>query len=67
MIFDAGTTTLRAALLLPDDRELTAVTTAIPLAAHLSGEIRHQRMQRGDLYGRGIGKHRHRHGCEPDK
>ncbi len=36
VIFDAGTTTLRAALLLPDDRELTAVTTAIPLAAHLS-------------------------------
>lgn len=36
VIFDAGTTTLRAAMAVPGDRHLTAVTNAIPLAAHLS-------------------------------
>lgn len=36
VLFDAGTTTLRAALALPTDLELSVVTNAIPLAAHLS-------------------------------
>ncbi|WP_440713643.1 DeoR/GlpR family DNA-binding transcription regulator [Gordonia sp. FQ] len=36
VIFDAGTTTLRAALALPADRDLSVVTNALPLAAHLS-------------------------------
>ncbi|MFZ2511385.1 MAG: DeoR/GlpR family DNA-binding transcription regulator [Gordonia sp. (in: high G+C Gram-positive bacteria)] len=36
VIFDAGTTTLRAALSVPGDRDLTVVTNAVPLAAHLS-------------------------------
>ncbi|WP_344783503.1 DeoR/GlpR family DNA-binding transcription regulator [Gordonia caeni] len=36
VLFDAGTTTLRAALALDPDRDLAVVTNAIPLAAHLS-------------------------------
>lgn len=36
VLFDAGTTTLRAALALPADRELVTVTNAVPLAAHLA-------------------------------
>lgn len=36
VIFDAGTTTLQAALALPADRDLSVVTNALPLAAHLS-------------------------------
>ena len=35
-LFDAGTTTLRAALAVPPERRLTVVTNAVPLAAHLS-------------------------------
>lgn len=35
-LFDAGTTTLRAAHALTGDRDLTAVTSAWPLAAHLA-------------------------------
>ncbi len=37
VLFDAGTTTLRVAQALTGDRTLTAVTNALPLAAHLSG------------------------------
>ncbi|MFT3662632.1 MAG: DeoR/GlpR family DNA-binding transcription regulator [Gordonia sp. (in: high G+C Gram-positive bacteria)] len=36
IMFDAGTTTLRAALALPADTELSVVTNALPLAAHLA-------------------------------
>lgn len=36
VLFDAGTTTLRAALALDPERDLAVVTNAVPLAAHLS-------------------------------
>ena len=36
------------------------------LAAHLAGEVCHQRVQRGNLHGRGIGKRRHQKGREPE-
>ncbi|GAC58316.1 putative DeoR family transcriptional regulator [Gordonia hirsuta DSM 44140 = NBRC 16056] len=36
VIFDAGTTTLRAALALAGDRDLAVITNALPLATHLS-------------------------------
>lgn len=36
VLFDAGTTTLRAALAVPAERRLTVITNAVPLAAHLS-------------------------------
>jgi DeoR family fructose operon transcriptional repressor len=37
VLFDAGTTTARIAALLPADRELAAVTNALPIAARLTG------------------------------
>lgn len=40
VLFDAGTTTLRAAQALAGDRTLTAVTNALPLAAQLAGVAR---------------------------
>jgi DeoR family transcriptional regulator, fructose operon transcriptional repressor len=36
VLFDAGTTTARVAVLLPTDRELTVVTNSVPIAGRLS-------------------------------
>ena len=36
VLFDAGTTTARAAAMLPADRELVAVTNSVPIAARLA-------------------------------
>lgn len=38
VLFDAGTTTARVAAQLPVDRDLVAVTNAVPIAARLSGQ-----------------------------
>ncbi len=40
ILLDAGTTTARVAALLPDDVELTVVTTALPIATALAGRPR---------------------------
>ena len=38
ILLDAGSTTVRLAILLPPDRELTVVTHAVPIAARLAGQ-----------------------------
>jgi DeoR family fructose operon transcriptional repressor len=38
ILIDAGSTTVRLAILLPPDRELTVVTHAVPIAARLAGQ-----------------------------
>ena len=40
VLLDAGTTTVRLALMLPRDRRLTVVTHAVPIAARLAGSPR---------------------------